>query len=66
MYDCVKALIEKEKELAGLKGQQEPKHEESTAAAIVCSSDLKSIEDLIAFPIFPAGTKSLLSKCLTD
>lgn len=31
----------------------------------MCSSKLKKPEDLTGFPVFPSGTKSLLSKYLT-
>jgi hypothetical protein len=50
MYDGVKAMIKAEKEL--ISGTQVGSH-------------LKSAEELIGMPIFPAGTKSLLAKHLT-
>jgi len=53
MYDGVKAMIEKEKKLR-------PKQTET-----ICGSHLKKPEDIVGFPIFPDGTKSLLSKHLT-
>ena len=53
MYDGVKAMIEAEKALR-------PKPAET-----VCGSHLKKPEDIVGFPIFPEGTKSLLSKHLT-
>jgi hypothetical protein len=64
MYDGVKAMIEKEKDLrpkqtATAKGHAE-EHKE-----IQCGSHLKIPEDIVGFPKFPAGTKSLLMKHLT-
>ena len=56
MYDGVKAMIDKEKELRPK--VEAPKETE-------CGSHLKKAEDLVGFPKFPAGTKSLLSKYLT-
>jgi len=53
MYDGDKAMIEAEKALR-------PKPAET-----VCGSHLKKPEDIVGFPIFPEGTKSLLSKHLT-
>jgi hypothetical protein len=32
---------------------------------VKCGSHLKSSDDLTGFPVFPAGTKSLLCKHLT-
>ena len=52
MYDGVKAMITKEKEYA----------KQNNA---IVSSALTKPEDLKYFPIFPAGTKSLLMKFLT-
>lgn len=83
MYDGVKAMIDKEKELrpkAGAAPQQpvvapqqpvvapqQPvagaKPEESKET--VCGPQLKKPEDIVGFPKFPAGTKSLLMKHLT-
>jgi hypothetical protein len=56
MYDGVKAMIEKEKELRGGAG---------AAKETKCGSHLKNAEELVGFPVFPAGTKSLLWKHLT-
>lgn len=56
MYNGVKAMIKKEKELM-------PKQE--TVKDTQCGSHLKTHEELKGMPIFPAGTKSLLSKYLT-
>ncbi len=53
MYNGVKAMIEKEKELA-------PPEQD-----IAVGSHLKNPEDLNGYPVFPEGTKSLLSKHLT-
>ena len=55
MYNGVKAMIAREKELAG----------PVQSADIQAGSHLKKPEDLTGFPVFPAGTKSLLSKNLT-
>lgn len=60
MYDGVKAMIAKEKELAGAAGGGQ-----AQSAVTECGSHLKTYEDLVGFPKFPPGTKSLLSKCLT-
>ena len=57
MYDGVKAMIEKEKEL---KAASKPAVQE-----VQCGSHLKKPEELVGFPKFPAGTKSLLMKFLT-
>ena len=68
MYNGVKAMIAREKELAGPssapKASSAPKvnqAEEETK----CGPHLKKPEDITGFPIFPPGTTSLLSKCLT-
>jgi len=53
-------MIEREKELAG--GEEEKKVDD---ADILAGPHLKSPEDLTGFPVFPDGTKSLLSKNLT-
>jgi len=55
MYDGVKAMIEKEKELQRAHAPQE----------MLVGPHLKKAEELVLFPKFPAGTKSLLSKHLT-
>ena len=67
MYNGVKAMIEKEKELGGGGAQPEsaayapdPDEEE-----VKCGPHLTEPEMLTGFPNFPAGTKSLLSKWLT-
>jgi hypothetical protein len=52
MYNGVKAMIEKEKEL-------------TPSEDTVVGSQLHSPTDLKGFPKFPQGTKSLLSKSLT-
>lgn len=41
------------------------KEEHKGSADVHCSNKLKKPEDLTGFPVFPAGTKSLLSKHLT-
>jgi hypothetical protein len=53
MYDGVKQMIEKEKELR------------AAAGAIVCGPQLKRPEDLTGFPLLPENCKSLLAKYLT-
>ena len=58
MYNGVKAMIKRENELAPPKPIVQPKD-------IQAGAHLKIPEDLTGFPIFPAGTKSLLSKYLT-
>lgn len=66
MYDGVKAMIDKEKELrpkAGAAPQQPAKAEEHKETT--CGPQLKKPEDIVGFPKFPAGTKSLLMKHLT-
>ncbi len=80
MYNGVKAMIDKEKELRPkvhkeehkkedhkteepLKATAEEKHEK--VDHVDCGSHMKSSKELVAFPKFPAGTKSLLSKNLS-
>ena len=58
MYDGVKAMIAKEKELGG---GAKPAVEEEVKAG----THLKKADQLTGFPVFPAGTKSLLSKHLS-
>ncbi len=63
MYNGVKAMIAKEKELGG-GGAAAPA---GSAEEVKCGSHLKKAEELTGFPVFPAGTKSLLSKhCTRD
>ena len=52
MYNGVKAMISREKEL-------------TPEVDINAGSHLKTVADLKGYPIFPAGTKSLLSKYLS-
>jgi hypothetical protein len=52
MYNGVKQMIEREIEL-------------TPDTDVKASSDLHSYNDLTGFPVFPAGTKSLLSKHLS-
>ena len=61
MYSGVKAMIEREKELGGGAGpvKAAPAEEETK-----CGPHLKKPEDITGLPVFPAGTKSLLSKNL--
>ena len=66
MYDGVKAMIEKEKELRGPKQQtQPPAQKVEEVKETQCGTNLKKPEDIVGFPKFPAGTKSLLMKHLT-
>ena len=82
MYDGVKAMIEKEKELRALAqpkagvdtkpkvvADAHPKVATDAApkveAETLCGPQIKNPEDIVGFPKFPAGTKSLLSKNLT-
>jgi len=53
MYDGVKVMIAKERELAN-------------KANAIMSTSLKSYNDINSFPFFPPGTNSLLMKCLTS
>ena len=54
-------MIEREKELSG--AGKKPVHEEEKDVHV--GSQLKAATELTGFPVFPAGTKSLLSKYLT-
>jgi len=66
MYNGVKAMIVKEKELGG--GAQPTAAAGGAAAAeeeVKCGPHLKKAEELTGFPVFPEGTKSLVSKFLT-
>ena len=58
MYNGVKAMIKRENELAPPKSVEKAKDVEA-------GPHLKKPEDLTGFPVFPPGTKSLLSKYLT-
>ena len=60
MYDGVKAMIDKEKEL-----RPKPAAAKDAVAETLCGPQLKKPEELVGFPKFPAGTKSLLQKFLT-
>ena len=62
MYDGVKAMIDRENELAG-SGEEEKKGDDE--ADIQAGSHLKSTDDLTGYPVFPDGTTSLLSKNLS-
>ena len=62
MYNGVKAMIEREKELRGPGQEEEKKGDDSDIQA---GPHLKKPEDLTGYPVFPAGTKSLLAKFLT-
>ena len=69
MYNGVKAMIEKEKELGG--GGAQPAAESGAAATdggeedVQCGPHLKKPEQLTGYPVFPEGTKSLLCKNLS-
>lgn len=45
--------------------QQQPPQNQLDGPDVSCGSHLNSFEDLNGYPVFPAGTKSLLSKYLT-
>ena len=62
MYDGVKAMIEAEKGLAAKGGAAPAK----AGAAVKAGPHLKKPEDITGPVEFPAGTKSLLCKYLTD
>jgi hypothetical protein len=64
MYNGVKAMIEAEKKLeaAAPKGAAAAK---PAAGGCQAGPHLKKPEDITDLPVFPAGTKSLLSKYLT-
>ena len=65
MYNGVKAMIAREKELGG--GAPAPGNAVASAGAeeeTKCGPHLKKPEDITGLPVFPAGTKSLLSKNL--
>lgn len=64
MYDGVSAMIAKEKELRP-KVEQAVEKVKKEKEACNCGPHLKKPEDINGFPVFPAGTKSLLSKHLT-
>ena len=82
MYDGVTAMIAKEKELRPAEvSKPEPKAEpvaapveevkpepvaETKSEPIKCGPHLKKPEDLTGFPTFPEGTKSLVSKFVTE
>lgn len=55
MYDGVKQMIDEEKKLI-----------KAALGETICSSDLKSPTDLVGYPKFPVGTKSLLFKHLSS
>jgi len=57
MYDGVKAMVTREKELAGPSA--------AAATTVKCGSHLKTPDELTGFPEFPEGTKSLLCKFLS-
>ena len=61
MYNGVKAMIAKEKELGGGGSASAGSAEE-----VKCGSHLKKPQDLTGLPVFPSGTKSLLCKNLTS
>jgi hypothetical protein len=61
MYNGVKAMIAREKELDGSANQPQPAPE----VPVKAGSHLKSATDITGFPEFPPGTTSLLSKYLT-
>ena len=60
MYNGVKAMIAREKELGGGVAKAAPVQ----AAPCQAGPQLKKPEDITSLPVFPAGTKSLLCKFL--
>ena len=66
MYDGVKAMIAKEKELTAIANPKPVEPEKvKPGANIGAGSHLKSPSDITGFVDFPEGTKSLLCKYLT-
>ena len=65
MYNGVKAMIAKEKELGGGAQPAAQASAPATEEEVKCGPHLKKPEDLTGFPVFPEGTKSLLSKNLS-
>jgi hypothetical protein len=65
MYDGVKAMIKKEKELGGGAQQAAPAKAPAGGASVKAGPHLKKPEDITGMVEFPAGTKSLLCKFLT-
>ena len=61
MYNGVKAMIAREKELGGGAQPAAAASQEETKVG----PHLKKPEDIKGMPVFPPGTTSLLSKCLT-
>ena len=61
MYDGVKAMIEKEKELRGAAGGATAAAQASPGGDVTAGPHLRSVDDLTGFPTFPEGTTSLLS-----
>ena len=59
MYDGVKAMIMKEKELRDAAGGGAA--QASPGADVMAGPHLRSVDDLTGFPTFPEGTTSLLS-----
>ena len=62
MYDGVKAMIKAEEELEKAAGGAKP----AAGGSVKAGEHLKKPEDITGFVEFPAGTKSLLSKYLTE
>ena len=63
MYNGVKAMIAKEKELGG--GGAKPAAAVTTEEEVKCGPHLTKEEMLTGYPVFPEGTKSLLCKHLS-
>ena len=63
MYNGVKAMIAKEKELGG--GGAKPAAAATPEEEVKCGPHLTKEEMLTGYPIFPEGTKSLLCKNLS-
>ena len=65
MYNGVKAMIAKEKELGGGAKPAAAASAPAVEEEVKCGPHLKKPEDLTGYPVFPEGTKSLLSKNLS-
>lgn len=69
MYDGVKEMIKREKELSGGAPAAAPKKSAPAPAGaapdITAGAHLKTPEDITGYPLFPSGCTSLLSKYLT-
>jgi hypothetical protein len=65
MYDGVKAMIKREKELMGAGATTAPVAAPKGGKPVKAGAHLKTPADITGMVEFPAGTKSLLCKYLT-